>query len=53
MIVHTVVTERTSHEHPEEAPVDRYARWNALLELLTDSGRVTVDQTLRIFNGKY
>jgi DeoR family transcriptional regulator, aga operon transcriptional repressor len=23
--------------------VDRYARWNALLELLTDSGRVTVE----------
>src|SRR5690349_25073860 len=24
--------------------VDRYARWNALLELLTDSGRVTVEE---------
>ncbi len=23
--------------------MDRYARWNALLELLTDSGRVTVE----------
>src|SRR4051812_163088 len=24
--------------------VDRYARWNALLELLTESGRVTVEE---------
>src|SRR6266545_4946704 len=39
MIVHTVDTERA-----KEAPVDRYARWNALLELLTDSGRVTVEE---------
>ena len=23
--------------------MDRYARWNALLELLTNSGRVTVE----------
>jgi DeoR family transcriptional regulator of aga operon len=23
--------------------VDRYARWNALLEILTDSGRVSVE----------
>lgn len=28
-----------------EAPaVDRYARWNALLEMLTDSGRVSVEE---------
>jgi DeoR family transcriptional regulator, aga operon transcriptional repressor len=27
----------------EETRVDRYARWNALLELLTDSGRVSVE----------
>src|SRR3954471_11129627 len=26
------------------APVDRYARWNTLLELLTESGRVTVEE---------
>jgi DeoR family transcriptional regulator of aga operon len=26
-----------------EAPVDRYARWNALLELLAESGRVSVE----------
>src|ERR687885_2049112 len=26
-----------------EVPVDRYARWNALLELLTESGRVSVE----------
>ena len=24
--------------------MDRYARWNALLELLTESGRVTVEE---------
>jgi DeoR family transcriptional regulator of aga operon len=27
-----------------EAPVDRYARWNALLELLAESGRVSVEE---------
>jgi DeoR family transcriptional regulator of aga operon len=26
-----------------EAPVDRYARWNALLEVLAENGRVTVE----------
>src|ERR687890_500747 len=26
-----------------EAPVDRYARWNALLEMLTEDGRVSVE----------
>jgi DeoR family transcriptional regulator of aga operon len=26
-----------------EAPVDRYARWNALLELLAETGRVSVE----------
>jgi DeoR family transcriptional regulator, aga operon transcriptional repressor len=35
---------QTSHETRKEGSlVDRYARWNALLELLTDSGRVTVE----------
>jgi DeoR family transcriptional regulator of aga operon len=27
-----------------EAPVDRYARWNALLEVLAESGRVSVEE---------
>jgi DeoR family transcriptional regulator of aga operon len=27
----------------QEVPVDRYARWNALLELLTESGRLSVE----------
>src|SRR5829696_4459138 len=27
----------------ERGPLDRYTRWNSLLELLTDSGRVTVE----------
>lgn len=32
-------------QEPVEAPaVDRYARWNALLEMLTDSGRVSVEE---------
>src|SRR3954451_6704656 len=26
-----------------EVPVDRYARWNALLELLTETGRISVE----------
>jgi len=30
--------------------VDRYARWNALLELLTDSGRVTVEDAAEKLN---
>jgi DeoR family transcriptional regulator of aga operon len=35
----------TSHDlRTREASVDRYARWNALLELLTDSGRVSVEE---------
>jgi DeoR family transcriptional regulator, aga operon transcriptional repressor len=35
----------TSHDlRTWEAFVDRYARWNALLELLTDSGRVSVEE---------
>jgi DeoR family transcriptional regulator of aga operon len=37
-IVHAKLTVRAS-----EATVDRYARWNALLELLTESGRVSVE----------
>jgi DeoR family transcriptional regulator of aga operon len=28
----------------EEVSVDRYARWNALLELLTETGRVSVEE---------
>jgi DeoR family transcriptional regulator, aga operon transcriptional repressor len=28
---------------PEEVDVDRYARWNALLELLTETGRISVE----------
>src|ERR1041385_4818317 len=38
MIVHTPISFMQ-----EVRPVDRYARWNALLELLTNSGRVTVE----------
>jgi DeoR family transcriptional regulator of aga operon len=35
----------TSHDlRTWEALVDRYARWNALLELLTESGRVSVEE---------
>lgn len=30
--------------------MDRYARWNALLELLTESGRVTVEDAARKLN---
>ncbi|GAB3796962.1 DeoR/GlpR family DNA-binding transcription regulator [Micromonospora zhanjiangensis] len=37
-IVHAI-----THRPCMEAAVDRYARWNALLELLTDSGRVSVE----------
>jgi DeoR family transcriptional regulator of aga operon len=33
----------TSHDLRREVSVDRYARWNALLELLTESGRVSVE----------
>jgi DeoR family transcriptional regulator of aga operon len=42
MIVHTSVS-HCARRVPEEVTVDRYARWNALLELLTNSGRVTVE----------
>src|SRR5438067_7532461 len=34
----------------KEARVDRYARWNALLELLTDSGRVSVEDAAERLN---
>jgi DeoR family transcriptional regulator of aga operon len=35
----------TSHDlRTREVLVDRYARWNALLELLTESGRVSVEE---------
>jgi DeoR family transcriptional regulator, aga operon transcriptional repressor len=35
----------TSHDlRTQEVLVDRYARWNALLELLTESGRVSVEE---------
>ncbi len=30
--------------------MDRYARWNALLELLTSSGRVTVEEAAEKLN---
>src|SRR3954453_20473425 len=32
------------------ASVDRYARWNALLELLTESGRVSVEDVAAKLN---
>jgi DeoR family transcriptional regulator, aga operon transcriptional repressor len=31
----------------QEEPVDRYARWNALLELLMESGRLSVEEAAR------
>jgi DeoR family transcriptional regulator of aga operon len=31
-------------QHAEEGAVDRYARWNALLELLTETGRISVEE---------
>jgi DeoR family transcriptional regulator of aga operon len=42
MIVHTFVSE-CAEGVQRRLTVDRYARWNALLELLTNSGRVTVE----------
>jgi len=42
MIVHTFHA-WTRHAQAGGSLVDRYARWNTLLELLTNSGRVTVE----------
>src|SRR2546429_1374919 len=47
--VSRIIVHETSHDRAG-GPVDRYARWNALLELLTDSGRVSVEDAAERLN---
>jgi DeoR family transcriptional regulator of aga operon len=42
-LIEAIATAHYCASDTQEVSVDRYARWNALLELLTETGRITVE----------